>query len=86
MQAVQPPCHKDTLAVCVQITLKSRKTHVLNIYYPEGCSGRTEWITGLSADVDFIIVGDFNAHHALWGGTGTVSRGGGPALGVEGLL
>ena len=54
--------------------------NVVNVYYPDGCTGRTDWLTTLSADIDWVVTGDFNAHHAMWGGTGTEARGGGAVL------
>jgi hypothetical protein len=82
---VPTPCNKDTLAVCVQITVNGQNTNILNLYYPDGCTGRSDWLTGLSADKDWVIVGDFNSHHPLWGGTGTQARGGGAVL-AENIL
>jgi hypothetical protein len=42
-------------------------------------------LTGLSADTDWVIVGNFNSHHPFWGGTGTQARGGGAVL-AENIL
>ena len=80
MQSVRAPCSDDTLAVCVQISTTSRSINIVNIYYPDGCSGKTDWLVSLDTSVDWVVVGDFNAHHALWGGTGTEARGGGAGL------
>ena len=79
-QAVKAPCGNDTLAVCVRIGTKSRNLNILNIYYPDWCAGRTDWMTALETDTDWVVGGDFNAHHAMWGGAGTAPRGGGPPL------
>ena len=50
---------------------------IYNVYYPNGCSDQdTRWISDLQGE-NILLVGDFNAHHAMWGGTGTTtSRGG----------
>jgi hypothetical protein len=52
-QAVPTPCNKDTLAVCVQIIINNRKTNILNVYYPVGCTGRSDWLTKLSPEADW---------------------------------
>lgn len=79
--AARTPCGDNVLAVSLQFDIDhTKKYNLVNAYFPEGCAGKTEWLSQLNNDIEWIIVGDFNAHHALWGGSGTETRGGGASL------
>lgn len=52
---------------CASIDLENTKLNVVNCYYPEGVSkGDADWLENLENSKDWIIMGDFNAHHILW--------------------
>ena len=56
---------------------------ITNVYYPEAVTRitHTKWIADLDTqNKDWIILGDFNAHHSDWGGENTIARGGGNHL------
>jgi ribonuclease HI len=64
----QPPVTQ--FADACEISLVGGQTmKIVNVYFPSGCTKKehTQWITELEND-NWLVVGDFNAHHALWGG------------------
>lgn len=44
-QFIKPPCSSSSLAVCIQLQFKDRPFNVVNIYYPDGCSDKTDWLS-----------------------------------------
>ena len=78
-----PTPSPDHLALTVKISTAGRELNVTNVYYPNAVPrpNLTKWISDLDTQgKDWLIVGDFNAHHVDWGGDGTISRGGGHHL------
>lgn len=78
------PCQKpgDFFGNACEVTLSNKETlTVVNVYFPRGCvkTEDTHWLTTLPAS-KCLVVGDFNAHHSMWGGAGTASSGGGQLL------
>ena len=59
----------------------SESIKIINAYFPTGCpqENMTRWIKDLQGD-NVLLVGDFNAHHAMWGGAGTQTLRGGQWL------
>ena len=78
-----PTPNKDHLALTIKVATAGRDLLITNVYYPETVSriNLTKWISDLDTNnKDWLIVGDFNAHHSDWGGEGTITRGGGNHL------
>lgn len=71
-------CAPPGLECCaIDIFLDGKKTSIIFCYRPPGNTISTQaWIRFLTSfDNDFIIGGDFNAHHFAWGDTKCCSEG-----------
>ena len=81
--APSPTPSPEHLCITIKLATPGRALHITNVYYPEAVPrlNDTKWIADLQTnDKDWVIVGDFNAHHEDWGGAGTIMRGGGRHL------
>jgi exonuclease III len=61
----------DQLNIKTQIKVRGRSLNIINVYYPEGVRSPTDtdWLRQLEVgDTEWVILGDFNAHHTNWGG------------------
>ena len=66
--------------VCDVHSLSCGALRIINAYFPKGCGGEnTQWLADTQGD-NVLVVGDFNAHHSMWGGPGTSNKGGGQQL------
>ena len=64
--------------ICDIELAQDKSLRIINTYFPEGCTqeNMTRWISDLQSE-NVLLVGDFNSHHSLWGGSGIrTSRGG----------
>ena len=65
-----------------EISLSNKDTlKVINVYFPKGCSKPedTRWMTNLGSG-NWLVMGDFNAHHPMWEGPGSRTTGSGNLL------
>lgn len=76
------PVPDNHLAVMVEVETTLGAINVLNLYYPKGVSEgeQTAWISQLDGGKSWVVLGDFNAHHQLWGTRDTMVRNGGQHL------
>lgn len=58
---------KPLFSCCINFELESSQLCILNCYYPDGVlRGDADWIEHLDVTKQWLIMGDFNAHHSLW--------------------
>lgn len=65
-------------AVNIQVNInESKQINISNLYIPEHLTLKVDHIESILSQIGnpYIIAGDFNAHHSLWGSTHTSARG-----------
>lgn len=65
-------------AVNIQVNInESKQINISNLYIPEHFTLKVDHIESILSQIGnpYIIAGDFNAHHSLWGSTHTSARG-----------